>query len=212
MENRLKIKVCGMKYPENLEEVCRLEPDLIGYIFYRASRRFVGDHPDPALFRIPENTATRVGVFVNEPLNLLRKWADTGCLDMVQLHGDESPEYCKSLVNEGIHVIKALGSQVLENSDPLKAYYGVVHYILLDTPGEGYGGTGKKFDWQRLEDYDLPVPFFLSGGIQPGDAEAILSLDQMWMRGVDLNSGFEAGPGLKDLSLLEPFIRQLRKT
>jgi len=200
-----------MKVPENLEKVCQLEPDLIGYIFYRASRRYVGDRPDPALFRIPENTAARVGVFVNEPLGSVREWAGTGNLDMVQLHGNESPEYCKSLVNEGIHVIKALGSHALEDGNSLRAYYGVVHYLLFDTSGEVYGGGGKKFNWELLDGYDLPVPFLLSGGIRPGDEGAILGLDQMWMRGVDLNSGFETTPGIKDERLLKTFIQQLRK-
>lgn len=94
--------------PENLEQVCNLAPDFVGYIFFKGSKRYVGDQPDNALFSIPENRVARVGVFVNEPLLSVKRVFDSGRVDMVQLHGTESPEYCKALVNEGIHVIKAM--------------------------------------------------------------------------------------------------------
>ncbi len=211
MADRLKIKVCGMLNPANLEEVCSLAPDFIGYIFYRASKRYVGDQPDPALFSIPENRMQRVGVFVNEPLMPLKQIVESGWLDMVQLHGSETPEYCKALVNEGVHVIKALDPDLLGNQEALKAYYGVAHYLLFDTPGEAYGGTGRKFNWDMLEGYSLPVPFLLSGGIGPEDGPAVRELDQLWFHGVDVNSRFELEPGIKNVKQLEGFIREIRK-
>lgn len=211
MGEYLRIKVCGMKDPENLEEVCNLSPDFVGYIFFRGSRRYVGDQPDSSLFSIPENRVSRVGVFVNEPFLSVKRIIDSGWVDMVQLHGAESPEYCKALVNEGVHVIKAMDPGVVNKGDTLKSYYGVVHYFLFDTPGEGYGGTGRKFDWDLLSGYTLPVPFLLSGGIGPEDGTAIRKMDLMWFHGVDVNSGFETAPGHKDVELLKEFINEIRK-
>ena len=211
MGKPLRIKVCGLKFPHNLEQVCQLAPDLVGYIFYPGSRRFVGERPDPELFRIPEKRSVRVGVFVNEPLNAVRNRVNAGWLDMVQLHGDEPPEYCKSLQDAGVRVIKALGAATLENEEPVEHFYGSVDYILLDTPAEGYGGSGRKFNWDLLDKYNLKIPFLLSGGIRPGDEKDIRALDNAWMAGVDLNSGFETEPGLKNTDLLRDFVNKLRK-
>ena len=171
----------------------------------------MGDQPDNALFSIPENRVARVGVFVNEPLLSVKRVFDSGRVDMVQLHGTESPEYCKALVNEGIHVIKAMEPEFLQRDESLKTYYGVAHYLLFDTPGEGYGGTGRKFNWDQLGGYTLPVPFMLSGGIDPADGPAIRELDLLWFHGVDVNSRFETAPGLKNVELLEGFINEIRK-
>lgn len=211
MSVALKVKVCGMKEPDNLEQVCRLDPDFIGYIFFRASARYVGDHPDEALFSLPGDTVSRVGVFVNEPILSVRKMIESGWMDLVQLHGSESPEYCKALVNEGVHVIKAIGPGHLDEMERLEEYYGVVHYFLFDTAGQGSGGTGEKFDWGLLEKYAQPVPFLLSGGIGPGDAPAIRELDHLLLRGVDVNSRFEDAPGRKNIKALKSFIKEIRK-
>lgn len=200
-----------MKEPDNLEQVCRLEPDFVGYIFYRASARYVGDYPDEALFSLPGNSVSRVGVFVNEPILSVRKMIESGWMDLVQLHGSESPEYCKALVNEGAHVIKAIGPSHLDSMERLEEYYGVVHYFLFDTAGQGSGGTGEKFDWTLLEKYALPVPFLLSGGIGPGDAPSIKKLDHLLLRGVDVNSRFEDAPGRKNIKALRSFIKEIRK-
>ncbi len=200
-----------MKYPSNLEEVCKLAPDYVGFIFFRGSSRYVGDHPDPALFRIPGDHVSRVGVFVNEPLLSVMRIIGNGSLDMVQMHGNETPEYCKALVNEGIHVVKAADPGIMQGADNLKAYYGVVHYFLFDTPDQGHGGTGRKFNWEQLDGYSIPVPYFLSGGIGPGDAPVVRKMDNMWLHGVDVNSRFEVSPGMKNRSLLGDFIEEIRK-
>lgn len=211
MSGILKIKVCGLREAVNLEQVCSLGPDFVGYIFYRGSSRYVGDHPDESLFSIPGNSISRVGVFVNEPILSVRNIVGNGWVDVVQLHGSETPEYCKALVNEGVHVIKAIGPSHLDSIERLEDYYGVTHYFLFDTAGEGKGGTGVKFDWALLEKYELPVPFLLSGGIGPGDASSILALDHLQLRGVDVNSKFEQVPGRKNISELEAFIKEIRK-
>jgi len=200
-----------MKEPNNLEQVSRLEPDFLGYIFFKGSSRYVGERPDPALFSVPASTIHRVGVFVNEPLKSVRRIIESGRIDMAQLHGSENPEYCKALVNSGIHVIKAMSPDQLLPGNNLEAYNGVVHYFLFDTSGEGHGGTGKKFNWDLLRNYSLPVPFLLSGGIGPDDGASILELDHLGLRGVDVNSRFEDAPGKKNLELLEHFMKEIRK-
>jgi phosphoribosylanthranilate isomerase len=211
MSVALKIKVCGMREADNLEQVCELGPDFVGYIFFKASARYVGEQPDEALFSIPGDKISRVGVFVNEPILSVRSKLSKGWLDVVQLHGTESPKYCKSLVNEGIHVIKAIGPDHILSDGRLEEYYGVVHYFLFDTAGEGHGGTGRKFDWSLLEKYSLPVPFLLSGGVGPEDGQLVRSLDHLLLRGVDVNSRFEDAPGRKNIKELEGFIKEIRK-
>lgn len=211
MSSVLKIKVCGMREPGNMEQLCALHPDFVGYIFYRGSARYVGERPDESLFSIPGNSLSRVGVFVNEQILAVRKIVEAGWVDLVQLHGSETPEYCKSLVNEGVHVIKAIGPADLDSIDRLEEYYGVVHYFLFDTAGGGSGGTGEKFDWSLLEKYKLPVPFLLSGGIGAGDAPSILELDHLQLRGIDVNSKFELSPGMKDIEALDVFMKEIRK-
>lgn len=200
-----------MREADNLEELCKLEPDFVGYIFYKGSARYVGAYPDEALFSIPGDRISRVGVFVNEPISALRSIVKSGWVDVVQLHGSETPEYCKSLVNEGVHVIKVIGPGHLDSIESIERYYGVIHYFLFDTAGEGSGGTGEKFDWNKLDAYKLPIPFLLSGGIGPGDAPSIRKLDHLLLRGVDLNSRFEESPGRKNIAKLEAFIREIRK-
>jgi len=211
MGDGLKIKVCGMKEPENLVQVCELGVNFLGYIFFRNSARYVGDKPDEALFNIPRDRVSRVGVFVDEPILSVRSKFESGWLDVAQLHGSESPEYCKSLVNEGIHVVKAIGPEELLAEGSLEDYYGVVHYILFDAAARGRGGTGKKFDWGLLDNYSLPIPFLLSGGIGPEDVEALLEVDHLMYRGIDVNSRFEDAPGLKNIEKLERFIAQIKK-
>lgn len=200
-----------MREPKNLEQLCALDPDFVGYIFYRGSARYMGDKPDEDLFRIPGDKVSRVGVFVNENILSVREIVKAGWVDLVQLHGSETPEYCKTLVNEGVHVIKAIGPGDLDSLERLEEYYGVVHYFLFDTAGVGSGGTGEKFDWSLLEKYKLAVPFLLSGGIGPGDAPSIRELDHLLLRGIDVNSRFELSPGVKNIEALEAFIKEIRK-
>lgn len=211
MNAPLKIKVCGMRQPENLERVCSLEPDFVGYIFYRGSGRYVGDKPDPAIFRIPSGRTRKVGVFVNEEPEEVKKTAAACALDLVQLHGGEPPEYCLSLSDAGIRVIKVLGPDSILDTGVTDRYRGIADYFLFDTPGEGTGGTGEQFDWDLLKEASVPAPYFLSGGIGPGDAGRIRGLDLRGLFGIDVNSRFETSPGMKEIGLLEGFIREIRK-
>lgn len=205
----MKIKICGMTSPRNLEQVCDLGPDYVGYIFYPTSKRYVGERPDPALFQIPGPGIRKVGVFVNESIPVVLGAFDSDHLQLVQLHGDETPDYCRRLVMEGVPVIKALDAEA--DKSRMAEYRELVHCYLFDTPGKGYGGTGKKFDWELLKNIPSDLPFLLGGGIGPGDAGAILDMDHGRMLGVDLNSRFELAPGIKDVTLLKEFMELIKK-
>jgi phosphoribosylanthranilate isomerase len=207
----LKIKVCGMKDPGNLEALCELSPDYVGYIFYDGSPRFVGKHPDPALFKIPGDRTLRVGVFVNESLAEVRRIAVAGMVDMVQLHGNESLEYCRDIAAEGIPVIRSARPSS-SGHGVMMDYRDLIDCFLFDTPDPSHGGTGRKFDWSLLRKYDGPLPFLLSGGIGPGDAPLVADLDNKYIRGVDVNSQFEKSPGIKDMGLLREFFSEIRNT
>ena len=206
---KLRIKVCGMRDPQNMELLCALSPEYVGFIFYKQSKRFVGSRPDPALFTIPGPHIKKVGVFVNEERKQVRKAIKEYGLDAVQLHGGESTDYCRSLSGEALELIKVVDPG--GNLKDMENYNGVVDYLLFDSAGEGRGGTGRKFDWKLLEELPAGPPFFLSGGIGPDDAEAICNLELDAMMGVDVNSRFELSPGVKNMESLKKFITEIRK-
>lgn len=212
MERLLKIKVCGLRDPENMERVCLLGPDFVGYIFYPHSKRYVGARPDPALFRIPARPVRKVGVFVNEEMPSLLRIFESCRLDLVQLHGEEPPEYCLTLAEKGIPVIKAFDPVSIKATGKIAGYLENASYFLFDSRGQGYGGTGKQFNWDLLQEYTVPFPFILSGGIGPEDASRIRELDHAWLFGVDLNSRFESAPGMKRVDLLERFMEKIKKS
>lgn len=207
-----------MRKPKNLEQLCSIGPDYVGYIFYPKSKRFVGANPDPALFKIPPSDILKVGVFVNEEMDLLTQMVEEHHLDLVQLHGNESPAYCEKLTGLGIRIIKALspgggapGSKLQPSDAAIEDYKEVVQTLLFDTPGTGWGGSGQKFDWSLLNEQNVSFPYILSGGIGPEDAKAIMELKQKNLQGIDLNSRFELSPGVKDIGLLKEFFIELRK-
>lgn len=208
-QDLLQIKVCGMRDPQNLEQLCELAPEYVGFIFYPPSKRFVGTDPDRALFDIPGAGIKKAGVFVNEDFGRLINTVEKYGLEVVQLHGEESPEYCLRLSREPVELIKALdpGLSAVE----VQKYLGLVDLFLFDSAGPAYGGSGQKFDWNLLENSGLSVPFLLSGGIGPGDAGMIKALDFKGLMGVDINSRFELSPGMKDMEAVKEFIMEIRK-
>jgi phosphoribosylanthranilate isomerase len=205
----LLIKVCGMKDPENIKEVVKLNPQYLGFILFDSSPRFVNLLTAEALVKNIPGSIKKTAVLVNEPIENAKKIAQCGVFDLIQLHGNESPEYCKKL-SENIWIIKAFS---VSDSLPgnLSDYQPYCSMFLFDSVGEKAGGTGKKFDHSILKEYSLNTGFILSGGISPIDADYIKSIFNQKMIGVDLNSRFETEPGIKDPVLLKSFINKLRE-
>jgi phosphoribosylanthranilate isomerase len=204
----LKIKICGMKYPENIGVVGSLLPDMLGFIFYDRSARFVSDTTIFDSLLLPQSVK-KIGVFVNEPIeNILRIVSDCK-LDGVQLHGNESVEICDALRQHGLLIIKAISVSNIDDLAVCEQYHSHVDWLLFDTKTAAHGGSGKRFDWSVLSHYRGNTGFFLSGGISDENAPEILALNHPLLAGVDLNSRFEISPGLKDLALLSSFIKKI---
>ena len=197
----LLIKVCGMRLSHNIRAVEALGIDLMGFIFYPRSPRYVGPRPD----YLPTH-CLRVGVFVNAPAGEVEERADDFGLDLIQLHGNESPDYCRRLVDSGLQLIKVFSLRSEGDAAATEMYEGLCRYFLFDTPTAQYGGSGTTFDWSLLDAYRGDTPFLLSGGIGPGSAESISRLAHPRLAGIDLNSRFETEPGLKDVGRLRDFI------
>ena len=210
------IKVCGMREPDNIRAVEALGIDMMGFIFWPKSSRYVSQRPD----YLPKHVK-RVGVFVDEDPEQVRRLADDYGLDYIQLHGHESPDYIRaimttsSIIHHPSSIIKAFNISTAEDFLQTKPYEGFVDYFLFDTKGPSVGGNGEKFDWNVLSAYDGSTPFLLSGGIGPDDAEVLTShlspLTSKKCIGIDLNSRFELSPGLKDITALRKFLNELNR-
>ena len=196
------IKVCGMREAENIREVEALGIDLMGFIFWEKSSRYISKRPA----YLPTK-CKRVGVFVDEDIESVKRIADDYALDYIQLHGHESSDYCAQL--QGLHLIKAISVSSRNDIATYKTYEGLVEYFLFDTKCPSVGGSGQQFDWSVLSAYDGSTPFLLSGGIGPDDAERIKSFHHPQCIGIDLNSRFELAPGFKDVIKLQAFIKEL---
>ena len=198
------VKVCGMRNAENIRDVEALGIDMMGFIFYPKSSRYVSARPA----YLPQK-CKRVGVFVNATIDDIRQHIADYSLDIVQLHGHESTDSIRSLrslCGDVISIIKAFNIATKEDLDATTPYEGLVDYFLFDTKGPSVGGNGEKFDWSILEAYNGDTPFLLSGGIGPDDAERILNYHHPKCIGIDLNSRFEIEPGIKDITKLKTFL------
>lgn len=207
----MKVKICGMTKMDNILEVAELQPDYLGFIFYPPSPRYMRKALKPAQLRNLNTGAVITGVFVNSGYDEIIFLLEEYELQAVQLHGDESPEFCSEISRSGVEVIKAF--RVNDNFDfnRLEEYQPFCKYFLFDTHSAQKGGSGKKFDWEILDKYLLEHPFFLSGGITANDALNIKNINHSALAGVDLNSRFEIKPGIKNISLLKHFIKELRE-
>lgn len=200
----ISVKVCGMRDAENIREVEALGIDLMGFIFWPKSSRYVSERPA----YMPQ-TAKRVGVFVNEDIKQVKRIAEEYSLDVIQLHGSESPDYIRqlgSVCGDTIATVKAFNIATAADLDATKSYEGIVDYFLFDTKAPIPGGSGVQFDWSLLADYVGQTPFLLSGGIGPDDAERVCAFSHPKCIGIDLNSRFEISPGLKDVEKLKKFL------
>lgn len=201
----MKVKVCGLKDYENISNVILAGADYIGFIFHKDSPRFFNSALD--FDEVRKIKVKKVGVFVNEnSYSVLDKVAHYD-LDLVQLHGNETPEYC-SEIRKHVKTIKAFGIDKDFDFETIKGFD--VDYFLFDTKTEAYGGSGRIFNHRLLRDYTLDIPFFLSGGISLGHAQHIRELNIKQLIGVDLNSRFEISPGIKEASRIKQFIKQLK--
>ena len=198
------IKVCGMRDAENIRAVEALGIDLMGFIFWPKSSRYVSERPA----YLPTH-CKRVGVFVDEDLETVRRIADEYALNFIQLHGHESREYCAQL--NGLKLIKAISVSGHDDIATYKTYESLVDYFLFDTKCPSVGGSGQQFDWSVLSAYDSSTPFLLSGGIGPDDAERVKAFHHSKCIGIDLNSRFELSPGLKDVAALQKFLNEINR-
>lgn len=198
-----------MKYPENIKKLIHLPVDMMGLIFYEKSARYAGHLPANELRIVPPNIQ-KTGVFVNaSEEDIFAKIREYG-LQAVQLHGNESPDFCREIKKSGIKTVKAFRIETSDDFIECGSYENACDYFLFDTKTPQYGGSGKKFDWQILSSYNGDTPFILSGGIGAEDAEPIRKIIQNpKLFGVDLNSRFETSPGEKDMGKLKVFCLSL---
>lgn len=198
-----------MKFPENMSQVADLGVDFLGFIFYPKSPRYMVDTLTKTDLESLPASIQKVGVFVNESPETILQHAVNFDLDIIQLHGNETPEVCQEIRKNGLTVFKAFS--VDENFDPscISPYEDVVDYLLLDTKTKGHGGSGRKFDWSILDRIKSEKPIILSGGIGPDDAKVINKLAHLNIVALDLNSRFEDEPGLKNTNSLQLFFNEL---
>lgn len=204
----MKLKICGMKYPENILEVGSLLPDYMGFIFWEKSARYF----DGIIPTLPKSIR-KVGVFVNETSEEILKKVEKYDLQTVQLHGNQSAEFCVNLKNKldkKIEIIKVFSISDDFDFEVLKPFENVCNYFLFDTKGKLPGGNGITFDWKVLEKYPSTKPFFLSGGIGLEEMDAVKEIlkTNLPVYAIDVNSKFETEPGLKNINFVKT-IRQL---
>ena len=204
----MKIKVCGLKHPGNISEVAALEPDYVGFICYAPSPRYATELNSEILDALPE-PIYKTAVFVNEDAEIIQKLVDSYNFDAIQLHGNESPYFCKEFKDK-VTVIKAFGIGEGFDFERLKQFADSVDYFLFDTKTDIHGGSGQTFDWSLLDNYKMDIPFFLSGGLSLENLEEIKAIKHPQFYGVDFNSKFELEPGLKDINKLKKAFEILR--
>ena len=208
----MRVKVCGITQAEQLSMLPELGAAFAGLIFYPKSPRYVLRHMTTSQIKKEGNT-NKVGVFVNASIEEVLQMVDECRLHMVQLHGDETPRYCEKIADY-ISVVKAFRISESDNIGwRIKEYKDVCDMYMFDTEGAGYGGTGKKFNWNNLQDVVIGKPYFLSGGIEPGDVEKLREFETKQeakaLFAIDINSKFETIPGVKDCDQIKKFTQQL---
>jgi phosphoribosylanthranilate isomerase len=205
----MKLKVCGNANVENLSGLLELQPDYVGFIFHPPSVRYMGNDAAFIHYIATISNTQKVGVFVNADASEIAARTEACKLDMVQLHGDESPEFCLQIAAT-IPVIKAFGISEGFDFNSLQAYRDSCAYFLFDTATALHGGSGKTFDWTLLSRYRLDTPFFLSGGISAGHTAVLKSIPHPALAGIDVNSRFELSPGIKNIPDLKTFFHEIR--
>ncbi len=203
----LKLKVCGLTQLEQIEELTAMKTDFLGFIFYEKSSRYILNHLN--LKQIGEiKHRGKVGVFVNENLERIAETAEKTKLNFIQLHGDESKDFTIELRKKihpetGIIKVIRMGNQISDELQQIiNANFSNVDYFLFDTDSRTFGGTGKIFDWNLLNEIEIPLSYFLSGGISLENIDKLKILKQNPLA-LDINSRFEKEPGIKDLEKIK---------
>lgn len=198
---------------DNIMSVASLQPDYMGFIFYRGSPRYAG-HLNNSVINSINPKVSKTGVFVNESLAKIRHFYSYFRLQNIQLHGSETPGFC-SLIKESLphsRVIKTISVSTSSDIEKAVMYEDNCDYILFDTRVHGYGGGGKKFNWKWLRDYPLSKPFFIGGGVEIADFESILEMKQQGIPlfAMDMNSGLESSPGIKDIEKVKLILSKIK--
>lgn len=202
----MELKVCGITTTENIMELIPLDISRLGFIFYHMSRRYVyGKLIEDGLKAIPKHIK-KTGVFVNAEVAEIEQIIGQYHLDSIQLHGDESPEFCNHFRTK-TEVIKTISIKDKSSFETAKLYLDACDLFLFDTQSDNYGGTGKSFDWQWLGAYTLDKPFYLSGGVSLDNFEEIKKINPEKLIGIDVNSRFEIRPGIKDIEKIKQLIK-----
>lgn len=205
--------MCGNTKISQLKSLDNAGIDYAGFIFYDGSPRFAGDKLNENEVLDTKVSIEKIGVFVNETRDEILRKVDAYGLNAVQLHGDETPEFCKQ-ISDHVRVIKAFRINDSQNDIDwmVREYFEVCDYYLFDKKSRAvYGGTGEKFDWSLLKKATIGKEFFLSGGISISDIPELKNFDHPFFYGVDINSHFEKSPGIKDMDLIRKFIEEMKK-
>ena len=210
MESQFQVKVCGLTKLNQIKELVDLEVDFLGFIFYEKSPRYVLNHL--SLEQISEiNHQAKVGVFVNEDLEKIIEISGQADLNFIQLHGDETEEFISELrqkLNSKIAIIKVIriGNLTENLESKILNLKSKIDYLLFDTDSKAFGGTGKTFDWNFLNEIKIPIPYFLSGGISLENIHQLSTINHQPFA-LDINSKFEIEPGNKDINKIKEFIK-----
>ena len=210
-----KIKVCGLTKLNQIQELISMNIDFLGFIFYDRSPRFVLNHL--SLEEISAiNHQGKVGVFVNETVEKISEISEKAKLSFIQLHGDEDEKFIlqlRQILGNNIKIIKVIriGNQSFDElQKTINQQPSTVNYLLFDTDSKAFGGTGKTFDWQILNEIEIPIPYFLSGGISLENIHQLSTINHQPLA-LDINSKFETEPGSKDLEKIKNFTQIVKK-
>lgn len=207
----MKLKVCGLTDKQNILEIIRdIHPDYMGFIFYEHSSRFVDNKLEPEYVKTLPDAINKTGVFVDAPGEYILERAKQYGLNTLQMHGNETPGFCRRFIDEGYEVIKVFNIHETFDISTMNEYGESCDYFLFDTAGKYKGGTGVKFNWDMLRQYPLNKPYFLSGGVAPGDEANIKSIKDHRFYAVDINSRFEISKGIKNADQVKQFYNTLK--
>ena len=201
----LKLKVCGMKDQLNINELVKLNPDFIGFIFHEKSPRNISEYLEVYL----PSSIEKVGVFVNETEGFILDRIEQFEFKYIQLHGNESPHFCKKIQLLNRKVIKAFNIHKDFDFSSINEYEPYCEYFLFDAFGKNAGGNGITFNWKLLDNYKGETPFFLGGGIDLELTKSIKKIKHPMFKGIDINSKFEVTPGIKNIEKIKEFKDEL---